>query len=456
MTVYNRPTQPSVVWDDVSPYLHDRLHDLSSTEDHSGVLAEAKVEFVGTGHNHSGGTAGAIVAHGSLSENGTYTHAQLDAHIEDTTNNPHGVDAVQAGAVAASKLIAVPQIENITSLDNSYYQIQQSSPMVLVGHNAGDDPNRFFSILDEDGTLLMDAGGNVIRIGAITSDQAGTISVVGQGYVAQPYIHLIDGASAAYIPNRYVRVRYGVEATVSTMPEDILLRESVWVGETDADLRNLIAGIKGDAFDAASAITLQDAKDNIDNLWGEVTGTGSSGTLVFTDTVIQSVNSSTETEKISMVRLDDVPETKIIRDVATFGRLANSETVAGTWNFSGGIRIEAGNVLPAPMEGKVFFKLDTKAIYAATDTEWVQSSGRVPGHFYKKNVAGQGTINSVTLVDALNNQPLDATKVIVYRGGILQSIEEGHYTLAALSNDVVVTFTTPVPEDVAVICKWFW
>jgi len=455
MTIFERTSQPSVSWDDVSPFLHNQKHDLDSSSDHEGSLSEAKVLFDGLGHKHEGGVSGAVISHTALGDKGGYSHSQIDTHL-DNIINPHTVTAVQAGAVDATKGIAVPQSENVATLNDTKYQIQQINPMVFVGQSIGDDPSRFITILEEDGSLMMDGGGTVIRVGAITSDMAGTTSVVGDGYVAQPYIHLIDGASAPYNPNKFVRVRYGIEATVSTMPEDILLREAVWIGETDADLRNLVAEMKGVAYSDPSPITLQDAKDGIDDLWNEVTGTGGGTTLVFDDTVIASINTTTETEIIAANRIDNIPETQVSRDVATFGRLANPENVVGLWNFTGGVQVESGDTLPAPMAGRLFFKNDTKTLYSATATEWLQATGRTPGHLYSKKGIGQGTLATVTLVDALNGFPLDATKIMVFRGGLLQLVEEGHYTLTTSGNDVVVNFTTAVPENVAVLCKWFW
>lgn len=207
-------------------------HDLNDRAMHTGVLAEEYVAFALDGHNHDG-IGSASVDHAHLLNGGSTSHSQIDAHI--------------------NKRIAVPQTElSSAPVNAAVYRIMDTTP-AFVGR-AGATANSVMALLGED--VVVGASGNPVTIVNITSDLAGTVSVVGAGYVAQPYVHFSEP-----IPNIPIRIRYGIEMTLDTLPESVLINEPLWVGETDQNVRALVAEIKGGAFDR-----VVDASQNLQGL----------------------------------------------------------------------------------------------------------------------------------------------------------------------------------------------
>lgn len=213
-------------------------HDLNDRDAHSGALNEEYVAFSLDGHSHDG-IGSKAVDHTNLLNAGLVSHSQIDAHI--------------------NKRIAVPQTElSSAPVNAAVYRLADATP-AFVGR-AGATAGSVMALLGED--IVIGASGNPITIVNITSDLAGNTSVVGMGYVAQPYVHFSEA-----IPNVPIRIRYGVEMTLDTLPESVLINEPLWVGETDQDVRALVAEIKGGAFDR-----IIDANQNLQGLDTRIAG----------------------------------------------------------------------------------------------------------------------------------------------------------------------------------------
>jgi hypothetical protein len=74
---------------------HAQAHALDGT-DHTGSLAESKVDFDETaGHDHDGSDSKAV-DHANLLNKGTNSHSTIDTHL-GSTSNPHSVSKAQVG-----------------------------------------------------------------------------------------------------------------------------------------------------------------------------------------------------------------------------------------------------------------------------------------------------------------------------------------------------------------------
>lgn len=137
----------------------------------------------------------------------------------------------------ANKPIATPvQETSALIVTTDYYQVT-SSIDAYVGTTPGVDPNSLFALYDVDGIELP------ITVLDVTSDQAGTTSVLGQTWHNKPYLQL------SAVPNEQILVKYGVESTLASLPIDALLKEGVISAEIDSEVIAAIADIKGTAWD---------------------------------------------------------------------------------------------------------------------------------------------------------------------------------------------------------------
>jgi hypothetical protein len=420
--------------------IHFRLHALDSDSDHSGQLLESKILFSPTsGHVHDGIDA-AKLSHSDLLGIGLHNHIQIDSHLLNRTN-PHQVTAAQTGAPNALQAIAAPQTEqSVGAVSSSVYQLRALAP-IFVGRTSGIDPNALVALIEVDGTKLM-VGGVQVTIIKVTSDSAGNDSVIGLGYYANPYLHL------SAIPSKVIRMRYGIESSLGSIPESLLLNEPIWVGETDADIRGLIADIKGMAYDAAVpddddlgslAIRISAIESEID--------IATSASLVFKADIISSINNTVESATIDPDKIGNISESHII-DGGILARVDANELITGNWTFNGGPIIEHGSTLPAQAEsGRLFIKSDTKTLYIADGIGW-NKVNYAPRHI---RIIGDGISRQWLISEATANN----NSIWVFRQMLLQDKDMGQYAEAQDGVDVRITFPEPIPLGIVIIFKVF-
>lgn len=139
-----------------------------------------------------------------------------------------------------NKPLATPQKEvSSGAVATNYYQLTTVSP-VFVG-NAGSTAAMVIGFA----IPVVGASGNEILITDITSDAAGLNSVVGMGYVLNPFVRFSEP-----IPNQTISLRYGTQNTLANLPEGVLLIEPMKIAEVQADTQAWIATIKGENYDA--------------------------------------------------------------------------------------------------------------------------------------------------------------------------------------------------------------
>lgn len=464
MTTFARTIGPFAQQSDT----HPRQHDLDGT-DHFGSLSESKVTFADSaGHNHSGtGGSGTPISHDSLLDKGTMSHGDIEAwqsgHLAAT--NPHGITIGTISAASASLPVALPETETAGLVNDTKYQLQAAG-LAFVGRDVGDNPNSLIALLETDGSLLLDLTNNLVEVAGITSDGNLANSVIGQGYVANPWIHFKDSAGQPFNPNRIVKIRFGTPGTLGALPENVLLREAAYVGETEADMRGYLASLKGTgiAFDALPAADPQTGLNQFGSMnWltEHVLGlegmvSGGSGNLVYTSTVIASINASTETDPIALNKLPSIPESQIT-DGDLLARVGASETITQPWTFSNGTTIQTKLVIPnqttmtSPTSiGEIKLKTDTKQLYASFDgSTWELAGGRPPKHFYTKGTSAP--VSTMTLTDVVFGRAIGEILLIVNRGGIRQLAEEGQYTANISGNNIIIDFSAdPVPVGIPV------
>lgn len=431
------PVAPDSGYIPVSGNIHLQKHDLNSDADHLGVLPEDKIHFMSLGGHTHDGINSCKFNHSNLDGIGLNSHIEIDNHLGSQAN-PHMVTPFQIGAIEAQKPIAIPQTEQSdSSVTTTVYRVKAVAP-IFVGRNIGINPNSVISLFEMDGTRLAN-NGLPITITKITSDASGDNSVVGFGYVTNPYIHLTA------IPNKNIKLRYGIECVFERLPETVLLNEPMWVGETTADVRQWISEIKGMAYDTPVAPdkTLLELSNRIDIMERDIPPQA----LVFKDNIITSINNSEETSLISANKIANIPESCII-DQAILARIEADETITGQWKFTSGPVIESGEFLPTDNQaGRLFVKLDTKTLYIANGTEWHKSVAP-PRHI---RVIGDGVRQQWIIPDATAGN----NSIWVYRNMLLQDIELGHYTETQDVRSVVVTFPSPIPRNVVIIFKVF-
>lgn len=178
--------------------------------------------------------------------NGAYpTHHHEASRITyDSSGSPLLTDLVQdALDEIANYPLAVPAQEDtgLGPVGSDVYQFQTVQP-VYVGVTGGEDPNGFIGLFDTDGNEIES-----ITVTDVTSDLAGTTSVIGDMFATQPYIQF-----SGNIPEE-LTLKFGIESSLLSLPKNALLREGILVGEVDGDVQAFIAEIKGTNFDVPVA-----------------------------------------------------------------------------------------------------------------------------------------------------------------------------------------------------------
>lgn len=186
-----------------------------------------------------------------------YDHA-ADESRYDTASTPLTQQNLQdALDEFSSMFLAVPVRETSAAVVGaSYYQLTAAED-VWVSDTPGKDPNTLVGLYDEDGDELVG-----ITVTDITSDQAGTTTVIGNSWHNQPYVQLSG------VPGVKVMFKYGIKGQLAALPTDTLLREGVIVAEVDSDVIAAIAAIKGTAWDAPvpTGRSLDELGDRVDAL----------------------------------------------------------------------------------------------------------------------------------------------------------------------------------------------
>ena len=170
--------------------------------------------------------------------------------IAPASGSPDAAIAAMSGSIGVidnsleelkNKPLATPQTEvssGIISVNN--YQISGAAP-VFVGHAGAVAP-----MLIGFAVPVVGASGNEVSVIDITSDAAGLNSVVGTGYVLNPYVIFSEA-----IPGVAINLRYGTQNTLAGLPESVFLVEPMKIAEVQADTQAWIAAIKGEGYDAA-------------------------------------------------------------------------------------------------------------------------------------------------------------------------------------------------------------
>lgn len=92
------------IWQFFATPIHGLLKKLDA-DDHPQYLNETRHD---TTDRHALGTVVPHDSHDNLSNNGAYTHEQIDGHIDDVTGNPHQVTAEQTGALPEQSDTTLP------------------------------------------------------------------------------------------------------------------------------------------------------------------------------------------------------------------------------------------------------------------------------------------------------------------------------------------------------------
>lgn len=172
-----------------------------------------------------------------------YSLSAISGSIGVIANSVNDLDNELDGL--RNKPLAIPQTERSDSiLAVSYYRVTGVAP-VFAGY-AGATAAMVVSFVEP----VIGNSGNELTIVDITSDAAGLNSVVGTGYVLNPYIHFSEP-----VPGVVVNLRYGIQSTLGGLPEGVLLVEPMKIAEVQADTQSWIAAIKGTSYDTPVAPT---------------------------------------------------------------------------------------------------------------------------------------------------------------------------------------------------------
>jgi len=186
----------------------------------------------------------------------SFTTAELEAHIVNSAYPAKAHPAVDilfdptASALSTTtvqdaldefnlKPMAIPAQETSAGVvATSYYQVTSLTP-IYVGIVPLEAVETFIGIFRASDDFELEI------VTDVTSDSAGTTTVVGNTWALNPYIQF----SAP--PGVQIKVKYGLQSTLGELPIKTLLSEGIAVGEIEADVAAILADIKGTAFDVA-------------------------------------------------------------------------------------------------------------------------------------------------------------------------------------------------------------
>lgn len=209
--------------------------------------------------------------------------------IDGVDISAHVADSSLHSTMSTKEMAKPSRHESPSSISNTYYQL---TGKVYVGESTSDNPNGLVALYDVDGNELN------IAVSDITSDSAGTNSVIGSTWHTDPYIQLSSA------PGVVTLFKFGTYTTLGTMPINALMTEGVITGEVDADVQSALSEIKGSsyAWNDAPPATLEGLNSSLSGKLNNTTDTFngqltiSSGPLVLgRNSGVASIKSNSET-----------------------------------------------------------------------------------------------------------------------------------------------------------------